>query len=88
MVVFYIQALQLLDESEEDEGETEEPEDSTREQAEFDWAHTWMEDWGASVLAEDKTQGLLAQVFGLFRPHSSLYSVLVFHFSILASDHI
>ena len=60
-------------EPKEDEGKTEEPEVCTTEQAEFDWAHTWMEEGGAPVLAEDKAQGLLAQVFGLSRPIPLLF---------------
>ena len=63
-----------------------EPEVSTREQAEFDWAHTWME--GISpALAESEAQGLLAQVFGSSRPLSLLFCS-VLYFSVLAHDHI
>ena len=42
------------------------------EQAEFNWAHTWLEG-GEPALTEAKTQGLLAQVFGLPRPLSLLF---------------
>ena len=31
----------------------------TREQAKFDWAHTWMEEGGYPALAESKAQRLL-----------------------------
>ena len=72
-------ALWSLGEPEEDEGEMEEPEDCTTEKAEFDWAHTWLEDEGAPALAEDKAQGLFVQVFCLLRPPSLLfYSSVLF----------
>ena len=42
-LLFTLGALWSLGEPEKDEGETEEPEVCTTEQAEFDWAHTWLE---------------------------------------------
>ena len=69
---FILGALWPLGEPEEDKGDTEEPEVSTREQPEFGWAYTWMEEGGAPTLAEDKAQGLLAQVFVLSRPFPSI----------------
>ena len=50
--LFTSEPLWLLDEPEEDEHETEESEISTREQNEFDWACTWMEEGGSPDLAE------------------------------------
>ena len=49
--------------SEEEEGETEEPETSTQEQARFNWTCVWREEGGSPALAEIEAQRLLAQVF-------------------------
>ena len=62
--LLYWKLFWLLGEtSEEEEGETMEPDTSTQEQARFDWAHVWMEDGGSLALAEIEAQRLLAQVF-------------------------
>ena len=85
VVFFTLGALWSLGEPEEDEGEMEEPDVCTSEQAEFNWACTWLEEGGVPVLAEDKAQGLLSQVFGLPRPFLPLfYSSVFFCFSVLA----
>ena len=65
---FILGGLWPLGKLEEHEGETEEPEVSTREQFEFNWACTWLELGGAPALAEDITQGLITQVFILSQP--------------------
>ena len=62
LVVFYIRSSY---EPEEDEGVTKEPEVSSREQAKFDWAQTWMEEGGSLDLAESKAQRLLSRYLGL-----------------------
>ena len=67
--------------NEEDEEEMEEPEVCIAEQTAFDWAHTLLEEGGAPALAEDKAQGLLAQVFGLPRPLPLLFYSSVFSLS-------
>ena len=71
--LFTLGALWSLGEPEQDERRMEEPEVCTMKQAEFDWACTWLEEGGAPVLAEDKAQGLLAQVFGLPMPLPLLF---------------
>ena len=55
----------------------EEPNVCTMEQAEFNWACTWLEEGGAPALAEDKAQGVLAQVFGLL-PLQAFSSLILF----------
>ena len=50
--------VSFTDESSEDD----EPEASTQEQHEIDWACTWTELGGVPALAENKAQGLLTQV--------------------------
>ena len=51
--LFTLGALWSLGEPEEDEGEAEEPKVCTTEQAEFDLAHTWLEEGGAPALSGD-----------------------------------
>ena len=69
--LFILDALWLLGKTyEEDEGDMEEPETSTLEQAKFDWAHFWMEEGGSPALAESQAQRLIIQVFGLSDPSS------------------
>ena len=70
--LFTLGALWSLGKPEENKGEMEDPEVCTMEQAEFDWAGTWLEEGVAPALAEDKAQGLLAQVFCLPRSLSLL----------------
>ena len=63
LVVFYIRSsfvFWLLGEtSEEQEGETEEPETSTQEQVRIDWACIWMEEGGLPAVVESESQSLL-----------------------------
>ena len=51
--------VSFTDESSKDD----EPEASTQEQHEIDWACTWTEAEGVPALGEDEAQGLLIQVF-------------------------
>ena len=48
---------------------------------EFDWVHTWLGDEGMPVLAEDKAQGLLSQVFWSFKAYPSLFYIGILFFT-------
>ena len=66
VIYFTLEALWPPGESEEDDGEAEEPKICAPKQFGFDWAHTWLEEGGALIVDEDKAQVLLSQVFLVF----------------------
>ena len=66
VICFTLGALWPPSESEEDDGEAEEPEICTLKQFEFYWARTWLEEGGAHIVDEKKAKRLLSQVFLVF----------------------
>ena len=66
--LLYQNLFWLLGETSEEEGEMEESETSTQEQARFNWACIWMEEGGLLALVEIEAQRLLAQVFSPWTP--------------------
>ena len=77
VICFTLGLLWPPGESEEEDGKAEEPTVRDSEHFAFDWAHTWLEEGGAPIVDEDKSQGLLSQVFwfSVFLP-----PFLVFYF--------
>ena len=69
-----------------EEGEVEEPQTSTLEQAWFDWAHIWMEEGGSPALQRVSLKRLIAQVFS-FESLSHLFC-LTLYLSIFAHVYI
>ena len=88
VICFTLGALWLPGKPEEDKRETEEPKVCAPEQFEFNWAHTWLEEGGASILDVVKAQELLSLVFWYSQASSSPILFYCFVFPTLASVYV